>query len=350
MFSELQTDPTLAYLGLFGFGAFLHIAYFNHGEHHMYGALYASSFFALQASVLAILILYSPLSARQALGYTLSGAFSLAAGLYTSLAIYRLFLSSLCKFPGPFGARLSDFYFSFQCRTQVPFRQILKYHRKYGDFVRVGSNTVSIADPNAVDIVYGANSPCRKADWYDMTYPIISMHSTRSKALHDQRRRIWSNAFSAKALRGYEQRLHGFQDKLLSQISAFGGQPIDVTKWFNLYSFDVMGDLAFGADLEMLESRQEHWAIKLLGDGLSPLSFLLPLWFFRVMVAIPGLTDDWWKFIAYCRSSLEYRIKNKPAVPDIMSSLLSSYEDSKPPPEEMQLLCGESHLIIVAGR
>ena len=37
-------------------------------------------------------------------------------------------------------------------------------------------------------------------------------------------------------------------------------------------------------------------------------------------------------------------------IPDIMSTLLSSLQGSKPTPEELNMLRGDSQLIIVAGR
>ena len=93
------------------------------------------------------------------------------------------------------------------------------------------------------------------------------------------------------------------------ELFFFDGQSVNITKYFNLYSFDIMEDLAFGASFQMLESNEEHWAIKLLNDGIEPLGYFFPTWFFRIMVAIPSLMNDWWKFIHYCSHMLDERIK-----------------------------------------
>lgn len=92
---------------------------------------------------------------------------------------------------------------------------------------------------------------------------------------------------------------------------SLNGQPINVTKWFNLYSFDFMGDLAFGKSFQMLEN-QEHGAIKLLKDAIRPLGFGFPTWFFRLITAVPGLTRDWWRFIDFCAQQLEQRLNVRP--------------------------------------
>ena len=69
------------------------------------------------------------------------------------------------------------------------------------------------------------------------------------------------------------------------------GQPFNASKWFNLYSYDVMGDLAFGHSYNMLVSGDKHWSLDLLSEGMMVLKFGLPIWFFRLLVAIPGAAN-----------------------------------------------------------
>lgn len=91
--------------------------------------------------------------------------------------------------------------------------------------------------------------------------------------MHDRRRRIWSPAFSDKALRGYETRLKPYSTLLAEQLKAFGGKAVDVSQWFNYFSYDAMGDLAFSESFGMLQKAEDHWAIKLLSDSMDPLHF-----------------------------------------------------------------------------
>lgn len=290
-------------------GAVSHLVYFNRGEHHMYGARYVQILLISCLIAVIIVIKVKEESISRAIVYILSLAISYLAGIYASLLFYRVSFSPLCRFPGPFGARISSIWFSSQLANQDAYKKVVKLHEKYGDFVRIGSNDLSILHPDAVDAIYGPRSKCRKADWYDLTQPMVSMQTTRHQADHDKRRRIWSNAFSDKALRGYQQRIKVYQDKLISQIASCGDQTVDIGKLFKLYSFDVMGDLAFGTSFKMLESNEEHWAIKLLNESIEPLGYFFPIWSFRIMVAIPRLMDDWWKFIGYCSQKLDDRMK-----------------------------------------
>lgn len=56
------------------------------------------------------------------------------------------------------------------------------------------------------------------------------MHTSRDRPLHDKRRRLWSPAFSDKALRGYEQRIKPYADMLVQRIHDYKGQAIEVSQ------------------------------------------------------------------------------------------------------------------------
>lgn len=112
-----------------------------------------------------------------------------------------------------------------------------------------------------------------------------------------------------------------------------------------------MGDLAFGKSYNMLESGEKHWSLKLLGEGMDPLGFNFPIWFFRLLTAIPGATAGFFKFINYCCQQLDERMKiDKMENPDIMATLLEHHrKNSSHDAAELHMLQGDSRLIIVAG-
>lgn len=128
---------------------------------------------------------------------------------------------------------------------------------------------------------------------------------------------------------------------------------MDMSKWFNLYSFDVMGDLAFNASYGCLESGEMHWAIKLMADGMDLLGVCLPSWLFRVLIAIPGAAADHFRFLNYCSEQLDQRIKMQGQMkdPDITHTLIEHYKkgDTAKQKAQLPLLQGDSRLIIVAG-
>ncbi|OQD63156.1 hypothetical protein PENPOL_c010G08693 [Penicillium polonicum] len=313
-------------------GVFSHLAFFRIGEHHLYGMRYALT---AVGSLTFSIFLHSQLSDRLILesviwSSSLSGFY--VAGIYASLVVYRCIFHPLRNIPGPLGCRISSSWFTTHLVKQDAFRQLEKLHSRYGPFLRIGSNDISVAHPKAVQAIYGPGSKCRKAAWYDLVYPMVSLQTTRDKSLHDQRRRLWSGAFGDRNMRDYEKRMVRYRALLVKAIDETKNQPFDVTKWFNLYTFDVMGDLAFGASFGMLETSKEHEAIRLLNSGLMPLAYMFPAWFFR-----------------YCTSQMEERIKIKSSNPDIMSCLLKPLNNQTPTGIDYMLLQGDSKLIVVAG-
>lgn len=113
-------------------------------------------------------------------------------------------------------------------------------------------------------------SKCKKAIWYEcIAIPDKALNLERDKLTHDTRRKVWDRGFSAKgvcclivywirltgflALRDYEGRVRLYTDQLISQFNERSGQAINACQWFNFYSFDIMGDMAFGTSFDMVK-------------------------------------------------------------------------------------------------
>lgn len=329
------------------------IFYFHRFECHMHGLLYLNTFLASCAgSFLALTRLYG-YAVADAFFTTSAVATSFLVGVFGSLLFWRAFLNPLNKFPGLWAARLGNLYFTSKLSKSDYYQQVLDLHKKHGRIVRVGSNDLSITDPNIMETAYGKNSNVTKGWWYDNDAPLTSMHTTRDKALHDRRRKLWVPAFSEKAVRDYESRISGLTNLLVEKVASFKGAPVDVRVWFNLFSFDAMALLAFGKDYGMLEHGQKHWALELLDEGMQPLAYFFPSWFFRLMTKIPGAGAGYHKFVKFCVDELTWRVKNANAAEskgesDIMSWILRAYQDIERP-EKDSFLQADSRLIIVAG-
>ncbi len=113
-----------------------------------------------------------------------------------------------------------------------------------------------------------------------------------------------------------------------------------------------MGQLAFGRDYRMLDSGELHWALQLLSDGAEATPPRIPLWSFRIIVAIPGLASSLYKFLNFCRDELEWRINNKTEGGDITGWLLKGYGSLKTGyknPADDPMFQGDARLIVVAG-
>lgn len=72
-----------------------------------------------------------------------------------SYVLYIRFYSSLAKVPGPFWASLSRWWLVFFSDKGNMHRLYPRLHEKYGKLVRVGPNEVSVADLDAIQMIYG---------------------------------------------------------------------------------------------------------------------------------------------------------------------------------------------------
>lgn len=214
--------------------------YFHHGEHHMHGPLYIQLFVAANMASAAALMHFHGANVSDAFLTVSPVAGSWLLGVLGSCFVWRAFFNPLNKIPGPWMARITSFHTSYRLGNKVSYELLTEYHAKYGPYVRIRPNDLSITDPKAVPLAYGPNTTVTKGDWYDTGAPYHSMHTARDKAAHDQRRRYWAPAFSDKALRDYESILQEFNHKLIGKLDEFHGAPVNVSKWFNLFSFDVM--------------------------------------------------------------------------------------------------------------
>lgn len=117
--------------------------------------------------------------------------------------------------------------------------------------------------------------------------------------------------FGDKAVRGYEEQLRRHLNDPVDYFSsqATAGKPVNITKWFELYSYDFMGDLTFGKSSGMLGAQEDHWAIHSLKQAMIPLGLYLPNWFFRVVTSIPGLSRAWQRLFEFCGERMMERIK-----------------------------------------
>lgn len=211
-------------MALFACGVATHLLIFKPFEHHLHVTKWIkASSLAFTASIL-IQSRYADVHLRSAVQWSISASCGFLAGLLCSITVYRLFFNPFNSFPGPYLARLTKFDMVFHIFKHDSHHQLRRLHKKFGKYVRIGPNDISIADPDAVYVVHGSHTICRKAPWYDGDYPYYSLQSTRNRQDHDLRRRVWAPAFSDKALRGYEGRIEVYNKQLVQQIEARLGE------------------------------------------------------------------------------------------------------------------------------
>lgn len=84
---------------------------------------------------------------------------------------------------------------------------------------------------------------------------------------------------------------------------------MDIRKWFDLFSFDVMGDLSFGEGFQCLEQGRQHWVIEHLTSMQDNIGMFVQSWAFAMLAAIPGLSRALWTFVNFCGEKLMDRFE-----------------------------------------
>ncbi|KAF2176885.1 cytochrome P450 [Zopfia rhizophila CBS 207.26] len=271
--------------------------------------------------------------------------------LIVSMGLYRAFFHRLRKFPGPFMARLSKWYgVSLVLPDFQYYWKVQKLHEKYGDIVRTGPRELSVATADAVPLIHGIASKCTKGPWYDSAKHIegSSLHSTRSKQDHKERRRIWDRAFNAKSLREYEPRINRHSFALMQKLKENAHEPsLRISNWVNFYSFDVMGDIGFSRSFGMLAKGEEDYLITSLHKSMAPMSVFGHVgWLMNLILRTAVGAKDIRDFMDWTSKVLRDRKKAKvvPKENDIFSWLLD------PNDEDIPLhLNADTRLVIVAG-
>lgn len=179
------------------------------------------------------------------------------------------------------------------------------------------------------------------------------------------------------ALRDYEPRVSHYTGQLIDAIEKQLGSAMEISRWFNYYSFDVMGDLAFGESFNMLVDGKDAYILKQLHTDMKSIGLFSHLtWLFPFVKRIPGLNADYLKFWTWVGERVNGRIQvrsysrlpfvrrqrkgldkltrlcvqNTPDRPDVFSWLLKAYEQGPKTKQDTLNLHGDAYLIIVAGR
>ncbi|KAJ7633026.1 high nitrogen upregulated cytochrome P450 monooxygenase 2 [Roridomyces roridus] len=210
-------------------------------------------FLSLEPAVL-ILCLGGPISfLRLLLSYTVFwGSLSL------SIVLYRLSpFHPLAQYPGPAISKVSKLWGAAVAARGKRHLYLKKLHDAYGPYVRTGPDELSIVDATAASQILNAGGLV-KGRFYETGRdpstppPILSLIGEA----HAKKRRAWNRAMAS--LRDYDPVI---QKRAMQLVTCLGEQPkgtaVDLALWFELFTYDFMGDLAFGGVFEMLQQGKD---------------------------------------------------------------------------------------------
>ncbi|KAH8700029.1 cytochrome P450 [Phaeosphaeriaceae sp. PMI808] len=97
--------------------------------------------------------------------------------------------------------------------------------------------------------------------WNHVLQPRSSAIFTRDEYDHKERRKVWTQSLSTKSMDSLRPRIADQVQSLVQCIDKYAGAPVDIDEAMSWFSFDAMGEVVFGEDFDLLNSRVMRPAI-----------------------------------------------------------------------------------------
>jgi cytochrome P450 len=137
----------------------------------------------------------------------------------------------------------------------LPF-EILDFHKKYGEVVRIAPDELAFANPSAwTDIMkhraIGEEELAKHEGFYrphKEAFPKDILNAGRED--HSILRRTLAHGFSDRSMREQQPIIKKYIDLLITRLYENCGagekKTVDLMSFYNFTSFDIIGDLVFG--------------------------------------------------------------------------------------------------------
>lgn len=253
-------------------------------------------------------------------------------------AVYNVFFHPLRRFPGPILWAATSVPAALNILSGKPHKKILELHNQYGDVVRVSPNELAFSHPEAWKEICGHLKRGQPENGKDPKYlneDIDKSLISASRERHGPLRRTLAHAFSARAMAEQQPLINSFIDLLMQRLRQHGEDgtnPLNMAKWYEWATFDIVGNLAFGEPFGCLHNSKSHPWVDILFDSMKsipmvqilsdlPLSFILKPLFFIVLSR--DVVSKRQASIEFSREALKKRIGMETDRPDFVQAMLN---------------------------
>ncbi|KAJ5175706.1 uncharacterized protein N7482_001583, partial [Penicillium canariense] len=196
-------------------------------------------------------------------------------GKLVAVAIYRLTLHPLARYPGPLLWKLSVWPTVFLCRSGKRHLQIFAAHKKYGSVVRIGPNMLSFDSSSSVSAIYGPrHGNMVKSDFHltlDATISTPSLFAIVDKEKHAFRRRVIMQAFTENAMLDASEFYIEHTKVLVKELQRKvqdGWAKANIGEYAVWWTLDVMGALSLGKTFNCLTESTYRHGIPMMRNGI----------------------------------------------------------------------------------
>ncbi|KAF1912067.1 cytochrome P450, partial [Ampelomyces quisqualis] len=281
---------------------------------------------------------------------------SIAIPLLVIYIARTFLLDPLSRIPGPLSARFSRIWMVQHSIAGDMHTTMIALPKKHGKLVRTAPKEVSISDPTAIKIIYGAGTKFRKSDWYSVWqgHRKFDLFGGRDEKVHGQHRRLISSIYSLDQLRklegGVDTAISFFIDKLEN------GSSVDMSEWAQLFAFDIIGEVTFSKPFGFLAAGKDDGSFKAIDEALVSATWIgqvlwLCWWHDRLMPVIGnwlGVNNRNGNLRQFAAKECEARKGRKSERNDILTSLFA-VKEAKPQEFDDKSLLSMASSNIFAG-
>ncbi|KAJ5786687.1 cytochrome P450 [Penicillium pulvis] len=167
-------------------------------------------------------------------------------------------------------------------------------------------------------------------------------------------RKSLAAAFSTKALLEQEEIIQGSVDAFIESIRTRvkDTRGINMTKWFEMLAFDILGEMAFGESFHCIEDGKPHFWSDMIEEHLYFITILDNLRRYPLIAAVgklvlPHLTTGVRnKHTNYSRQKVARRLNSSFPRADFMSRLISKVQSQE---MDMEELTAHASTLVIAG-
>ncbi|KAG6917442.1 hypothetical protein DXG01_002528 [Tephrocybe rancida] len=258
----------------------------------------------------------------------------------------------LANYPGPLVCKVSKLWFAYKAyggRQHIYYNEL---HRRYGDIVRTGPNELSFCTPDVIAPMMGVGG-MPKASYWDGRFAhqkgFRSLVGRRDPQAHARLRQVWGRGFTPDALRSYQPIINRRVDQLVDHLTRQCGKTVDMAKWISWFAYDIMNDIAFGNEIEMMQN-QDIGGLRDVMQKIQPIFLvngIMP-WLPEIINKIPGVAEKTTRFRKFTLQRVLTRLKNGSASRDLFYHLADEgrLEATRPPVEQV---ASDVYLVIVGG-
>ena len=166
-------------------------------------------------------------------------------------------VSPLKHIPGPFLAKITEWWLISIDLAGNRTATIDKLHEKYGPAVRIGPNEVSFSNKESIRQLYGQATVYMKAPIYEtFSRPPVGIFSLLDKQEHAKRRRLLAHAFSQANLYDTEPQIMEMIDKAVANTQNSKDRTVNVLSLFRSLALDLVGELFLGKSFGALDQEK----------------------------------------------------------------------------------------------